>query len=109
MLAAAATQAYSQSSSASCDGATGSSHSSAPPVDTNQIWYEAVDGKEKMPVYGVGSSTSSFYSHRRPDYEAPSSGPFSNLFSTMEDFLSGRDAKCDTISVGRYRATHDRL
>ena len=85
-MLAAATQAYSQSSSASCDGATGSSHSSAPPVDTNQIWYEAVDGKEKMPVYGVGSSKSSFYSHRRPDYEAPSSGPFSNLFSTMEDF-----------------------
>ena len=85
-MLAAATQAYSQSTSASCDGATGSSHSSAPPVDTNQIWYEAIDGKEKMPVYGVGSSTSSFYSHRRPDYEAPSSGPFSNLFSTMEDF-----------------------
>ena len=39
-----------------------------------------------MPVYGVGSSTSSLYSHRRPDYEAPSSRPFSNLFSTMEDF-----------------------
>ena len=52
-MLAAATQAYSQSTSASCDGATGSSHSSAPPVDTNQIWYEAVDGKEKMPVYGV--------------------------------------------------------
>ena len=85
-MLAAATQAYSQSTSASCDGATGSSHASAPSVDTNQIWYEAVDGKEKMPVYGVGSSTSSFYSHRRPDYEAPSSGPFSNLFSTMEDF-----------------------
>ena len=34
----AATQAYSQSTSASCDGATGSSHASAPPVDTNQIW-----------------------------------------------------------------------
>ena len=47
-MLAAATQAYSQSTSASCDGATGSSHSSAPPVDTNQIWYEAVDGKEKM-------------------------------------------------------------
>ena len=85
-MLAAATQAYSQFTSGSCDGATGSSHSSAPPVDTNQIWYEVVDGKEKMPVYGVGSSTSSFYSHRRPDYEAPSSGPFSNLFSTMEDF-----------------------
>ena len=56
----AATQAYSQSTSSSCDGATGSSHSSAPLVDTNQIWYEAVDGKEKMPVYGVGLSTSSF-------------------------------------------------
>ena len=63
-MLAAATQAYSQSTSGSCDGATGSSHSSAPPVDTNQIWYEAVDGKEKMPVYGVGSSTSLFYSHR---------------------------------------------
>ena len=85
-MLAAATQAYSQSTSGSCDGATGSSHSSAPPVDTNQIWYEAVDGKEKMLVYGVGSSTSSFYLHRRPDYEAPSSGPFSNLFLTMEDF-----------------------
>ena len=85
-MLAAATQAYSQSTSGSCDGATGSSHSSAPLVDTNQIWYETVDGKEKMLVYGVGSSTSSFYSHRRPDYEAPSSGPFSNLFSTMEDF-----------------------
>ena len=56
-MLAAATQAYSQSTSGSCDGATGSSHSSAPPVDTNQIWYEAVDGKEKMPVYGVSSST----------------------------------------------------
>ena len=63
-MLAAATQAYSQSTSGSCDGATGSSHSSAPPVDTNQIWYEAVDGKEKMPVYGVGSSTSSFYSRK---------------------------------------------
>ena len=62
-MLAVATQAYSQSTSGSCDGATGSSHSSAPPmasVDTNQIWYEAVYGKEKMPVYGVGSSTSSF-------------------------------------------------
>ena len=73
-MLAVATQAYSQS------------HSSAQPVDTNQIWYEGVDGKEKRPVYGVDSSTSSFYSHRRPDYEALSSGPFSNLFSTMEDF-----------------------
>ena len=39
-MLAAATQAYSQSTSGSCDGATGSSHSSAPPmasVDTNQI------------------------------------------------------------------------
>ena len=54
-MLAAATQAYSQSTSGSCDGATSSSHSSAPLVDTNQIWYEAVDGKEKMPVYGVGS------------------------------------------------------
>ena len=85
-MLAAATQAFSQSTSGSCDGAVGSSHSSAPPVDTNQIWYEAVDGRKKMPVYGVGSSTSSFYSHRRPDYGAPSLGPFSNLFSTMEDF-----------------------
>ena len=34
-MLAAATQAYSQSTSASCDGATGSSHASAPPVDTN--------------------------------------------------------------------------
>ena len=49
-MLAAATQAYSQSTSGSCDGATGSSHSSAPPVDTNHIWYEAVDGKEKIPV-----------------------------------------------------------
>ena len=56
-MLAAATQAYSQSTSGSCDGATGSSHSSAPQVDTNQIWYEAIDGKEKMPVYAVGSST----------------------------------------------------
>ena len=39
-----------------------------------------------MPVYGVGLSTSSFYSHRRPDYEALSSELFSNLFSKMEDF-----------------------
>ena len=62
-MLAVVTQAYSQSTSGSFDGATGSSHSSAPPmasVDKNQIWYEAVDGKEKMPVYGVGSSTSSF-------------------------------------------------
>ena len=75
-MLAVATQAYSQFTSGSCDGATGSSHSSAPPIDTNQIWYEAVDGKEKMPVYGVGSSTSSLYLHIQPDYEAPSSGPF---------------------------------
>ena len=34
-MLAAATQAYSQSTSGSCDGATGSSHSSAPPFDTN--------------------------------------------------------------------------
>ena len=93
-MLATATQAFSQSTSGSCDGAAGSSHSSAPSVDTNQIWYEAVDGREKMPVYGVGSSTSSFYSHRRSDYGAPSSGPFSNLFSTMEDF---QDAMRNTI------------
>ena len=47
-----------------------------------------------MPVYGIGSSTSSFYSHRQQDYEAPSSGPFSNLSSTMEDF---QDAMQNTI------------
>ena len=93
-MLAAATQAYSQSTSGSCAGATGSSHSSAPPIDTNQIWYEGVDGKEKMPVYGVGSSTTSFYSHRGPDYEAPSSGPILNLFSTMKDF---RDAMRNAI------------
>ena len=43
-MLAAATQAYSQSTSGSCDGAIGSSHSSAPPVNTNQILYEVVDG-----------------------------------------------------------------
>ena len=36
-MLAIATQVYSQSTSGSCDGATGSSHSSTPPVDTNQI------------------------------------------------------------------------
>ena len=56
----------------------------APTVDENQIWYEAVDGRPKHNVYGVGASTSSF--NRGLDYAPPSSRPFSNLFPTMDDF-----------------------